>query len=95
MSGLDQHFGEDASLSAAENKEITAFLVNSASNRWSAKTAPLRITESLWFKTKHNNREIPPDTWRRPSVKSPANRQACHAEAAKAAFNENRIKIPK
>lgn len=95
MSGLDKHFGEDASLSAPENKEITVFLVNNASNRWSAKTAPLRITESVWFKTKHNNREIPPDTWKRPSVKSPANCRACHAEAAKADFNENHIKIPK
>ncbi len=95
MSGLDQHFGEDASLTAQENKEITAFLLANASNRWSANTAPLRITESQWFKSKHNNREIAPDTWKRASVKSPANCQACHAEAAKADFNERRIKIPK
>ena len=95
MSGLDKHFGDDASLTAQENKEITAFLVANASNRWSASTAPLRITESQWFKTKHNNKEIPPDTWKRPSVKSPANCQACHIDAAKADFNENRIKIPK
>ncbi len=94
MSGLDKHFGDDAALTAAENKEITAFLVNNASNRWSAKTAPLRITESIWFKTKHNSREIAPDTWKRPSVKSPANCQACHLDAAKADFNEDRIKIP-
>ncbi len=94
MSGLDKHFGDDAALTAAENKEITAFLVNNASNRWSAKTAPLRITESAWFKAKHNNREIAPETWKRPSVKSPANCQACHVDAAKADFNEDRIKIP-
>ena len=95
MSGLDKHFGDDASLTAQENKEISAFLVANASNRWSAGTAPLRITESQWFKTKHNSKEIPPDTWKRPSVKSPANCQACHIDAAKADFNENRIKIPK
>lgn len=94
MSGLDKHFGDDAALTAAENKEITAFLVNNASNRWSAKTAPLRISESAWFKAKHNNREIAPETWKRPSVKSPANCQACHVDAAKADFNEDRIKIP-
>jgi hypothetical protein len=95
MSGLDKHFGDDASLTAQENKEITAFLVDNASNRWSAKSAPLRITESAWFKSKHNSKEIPPDTWKRASVKSPANCQACHSDAAKADFNENRIKIPK
>ena len=95
MSGLDQHFGADATLTAQENKEITAFLIDNASNRWSAKTAPLRITESRWFKTKHDSREISPDTWKRTSVKSPANCQACHVDAAKADFNEHRIKIPK
>lgn len=95
MSGLEKHFGEDASLTATEDKEITAFLVANASNRWSARTAPLRITESQWFKSKHNNKEIPPDAWKRASVKSPANCQACHIDAAKADFNEHRIKIPK
>ena len=95
MSGLDKHFGADASVTPQEAKEITAFLVDNASNRWSAKTAPLRITESAWFKTKHNSKEIPPETWKRASVKSPANCEACHAGAAKADFSENRIKIPK
>jgi mono/diheme cytochrome c family protein len=95
MAGLDKHFGDDASLTAKENKEITAFLVDNASNRWSSKAAPLRITESMWFKTKHNSREIPPDTWKRASVKSPANCQACHTDAAKADFNERAIRIPK
>jgi len=95
MSGLDKHFGDDATLSAQENQEISAFLVNNASNRWSANTAPLRITESQWFKAKHNSREIAPETWKRPSVKSPANCQACHVDAARADFNEHRIKIPK
>jgi nitrate/TMAO reductase-like tetraheme cytochrome c subunit len=95
MSGLDRHFGNDASLTAQESKEITAYLVDNASNRWSAKTAPLRITESMWFKSKHNSREIPPDTWKRVSVKSAANCQACHTGAAKADFDEDRVKIPK
>ncbi|MBI4740069.1 MAG: diheme cytochrome c [Betaproteobacteria bacterium] len=94
MASLDKHFGADASLSEAENEDITAFLVNNASNRWSAKSAPLRITESAWFKAKHGAREIAPGVWKRPAIKSPANCQACHAGAAKADFNERRIKIP-
>ncbi len=95
MSSLDTHFNSDAALSEAENREITTFLVNNASNRWSAPSAPLRITESTWFKVKHDAREIAPAIWKRPAVKSPANCQACHIDAAKADFNEHQIKIPK
>jgi hypothetical protein len=95
MSTLDKHFGDDASLRAAETKEITAFLVANPSNRWSASTTPLRMTESQWFKAKHDSREISPAVWKRPAIKSPANCEACHPAAAKGDFNEHQIKIPK
>lgn len=95
MGSLDQHFGSDASLDAQDNKEITTFLVNNASNRWSAPTAPLRITESAWFKRKHDAHEINPDVWKRPSVKSPANCAACHPQAEHGNFNEHDIEIPR
>ena len=95
MSGLDKHFGTDASLTPAETTEITNFLVKNESNRWSANTAPLRITESAWFKSKHNDREISPAVWRRASIKSPANCLACHAGADKGNFDEHSIRIPK
>lgn len=95
MSGLDKHFGSDASLDAQDNKEITAFLVNNASNRWSATSAPLRITETAWFKRKHDAHEINPDVWKRPAVKSPANCAACHPQAERGNFNEHDIAIPR
>lgn len=95
MAGLDKHFGTDASLTDQENKEITAFLVNNASNRWSASTAPLRITESAWFKRKHDEREVSPGVWKSPNVKSPANCAACHPQAERGDFNEDSIRIPK
>lgn len=95
MSGLDKHFGSDASLDAQDNKEITAFLVNNASNRWSAPTAPLRISESIWFKRKHDAHEINPAVWKNPQVKSPANCAACHPGAERGDYNERDIKIPK
>lgn len=95
MGGLDKHFGTDASLPAADTKEITDYLVKYASNRWTASTAPLRITEGEWFKTKHNSREINPAIWKRESVKSPANCAACHSAAAQGDFEEDRIRIPK
>lgn len=95
MSGLDKHFGTDASLDAQDNKEITAFLVNNASNRWSASSAPLRITDSAWFKRKHDAHEINPAVWRRAAVKSPANCAACHPQAERGDFNEHDIEIPR
>jgi hypothetical protein len=94
MSGLDKHFGTDASLTPAENQAVGAFLVANASNRWTSASAPLRVTETAWFKSKHDAREIPPAVWKRTSVKSPANCQACHGGAEQADFNEKSIKIP-
>ena len=94
MSGLDKHFGSDASVEAQDNKEITAFLVKNSSTRWSAQTAPLRITETAWFKRKHDAHEISPAVWKNPKVKSPANCSACHPQAERGDFNEHDIRIP-
>ena len=95
MAGLDKHFDVDASVTPAEATEITNFLVKNASNRWTATTAPLRITDSVWFKTKHSIREIAPAVWKRASIKSASNCMACHTGAEKGDFNEHNIKIPK
>lgn len=95
MGGLDKHFGSDATLSAEDNKEITDFLVNNASNRWTTKAAPLRISEAAWFKREHGSRNIPVAAWKNPLVKSPSNCQACHPGAEQGDFNERDVKIPK
>ena len=95
MAGLDKHFGTDASLDAQDNKGITTFLVNNASNRWNAPTAPLKITEAVWFKRKHDDREINPAVWKNPLVKSLANCAACHPRAEHGDFSERNIRMPK
>jgi mono/diheme cytochrome c family protein len=95
MADLNKHFGTDASLSAADTKEINDYLVKHGSNRWTANTAPMRITESEWFKTKHSSGEINPAVWKRASVKSAANCSACHSGADKGDFNERNIRIPR
>jgi len=95
MGELDKHFGTDASLSPADTKEITDFLVKNASNRWTANTAPLKITDSEWFKSKHRAGEINPAVWKRESVKSPSNCLACHRGADKGDFDEDNVRIPK
>ncbi len=95
MSGLDKHFGSDASLSESENKEITAFLVNNAAFRWKSPTAPLRITETAWFKKEHDSDEISPAVWKNPKVKSPSNCAACHTRAESGNFDEDDIRMPR
>ena len=94
MAGLDKHFGTDASLAPAESKEIADFLVRNGSNRWSGAATPLRITETPGFLREHRGDEVPAGAFKRASVKSAANCQACHSGAAKGDFNERGVRIP-
>ncbi len=92
MSGLDNHFGTNASLSEPDATIITDFLIKNASHQWTANTAPLRITEARWYNSRHS--ELSPAVWKRASVKSRSNCSACHKDAAKGVFNERGVKVP-
>jgi nitrate/TMAO reductase-like tetraheme cytochrome c subunit len=93
MSGLDKHFGTDASLDADSVAEIGAFLEQHAGTTRRARGArTLRVTESAWFQRKHG--EISPTVWTLPAVKSPANCAACHTTADQGDFRERNIRIP-
>ncbi len=95
MSGLDRHFGSDASLEARDTTEIGAFLEKHASKRKHESTATplLRITETRWFKREH--REVAEGVWNNPKVKSPANCVACHIQAESGDYRERNIKVPR
>lgn len=93
MGKLKDHFDSDASLSSAEAKAITEFLAANASRRPASKSAPLRITQTAWFRHEHD--EIRAQVWKRPGVKTPANCQACHLQAEQGDFSERRIRIPR
>jgi mono/diheme cytochrome c family protein len=95
MSGLDKHFGSDASLDPATAKEITAYLVkNAGSRRQEISGKPvLRITETRWFRSEH--REVAARHWKNPKVKSRANCGACHTTADKGDFSERHVRIPR
>lgn len=105
MNGLDQHFGENASLDVVTRDEIMRFLaMNSADkhdNRRSkrisqsipATDAPLRITETRYFTSKHD--EVSPLTFKRKSIGSASNCVACHKNAEKGDFAESQIRIPR
>ncbi|MFZ2540800.1 MAG: diheme cytochrome c [Gallionella sp.] len=97
MSGLDKHFGSDASVDAETASEISKFLVTNASNkaRKSAdgKEPPLRITDTRWFQSEHRKEKAYVGKDRR--VKSLADCGGCHSYAASGSFAEGDIRMPK
>lgn len=105
MQGLDDHFGDNAELDAALNKEITDYLVrNSADNSnyrrsrrivrsLQSDQVPLRITELAYFR--HEHREIPKRMIAgNAKVNSLSNCTACHRQAIQGSFSEREISIP-
>jgi hypothetical protein len=92
MSGLDKHFGTDASLDPGAAAEIAAFLERHA-GRDRAATTSLRITDTPWFQRKH--RKISDPVWARPAIKSPAHCAACHAGAERGDYDDDTVRIPR
>jgi nitrate/TMAO reductase-like tetraheme cytochrome c subunit len=96
MANLPKHFGTDASLDPATNKEIATWLNTNAGTykRVTAAAPPDdRISRSPWFIRKHD--EVAASVWQRPAIKSAANCSACHPQADKGDFNEHSVRIPK
>jgi diheme cytochrome c len=95
LSNLPRHFGADASLEPATVKELATWLAASAGTDRRVREAPPedRITKSAWFVRKHG--DVAAGVWRRPAVKSAANCNACHTQAAEGDFNEHTVRIPR
>lgn len=95
MGNLNKHFGTDASLDEASNREINAWLkANAGTGRRGSDEAPQdRITKTNWFVRQHD--EVSSSTWKRAAIGSPSNCSACHADAAKGNFDEHQVRIPK
>ena len=94
MSGLDKHFGSDASLDPAAAAEVAAFLKRHAGrDRDRGATTSLRITDTPWFQRKH--RKISDTVWARPAIKSPANCGACHPGAERGHYDDDTVRIPR
>lgn len=105
MSGLDDHFGENAELDTQTQKQLTDYLLANAadkvegyhrSDRIVASVrgeAPLRITDVPYIRYKHN--EIPMRVIRNnKDVRSLSNCAACHTRADTGSFAERDIRIP-
>ncbi len=95
MAHLNRHFGTDASVDAATQRELSAVLQNGAGNRGDfAKGKPvLRISDTRWFRNEHD--EVSDRTWRNPKVKSPSNCGACHTNADQGRFSEHEVRVPR
>jgi cytochrome c553 len=94
MTGLDKHFGSDASLDPATNKAIAGYLTaNAGSGKHGENPASLRISNTSWFQREHNE-EMDPAIFKSPLVKSASNCGACHLGVAKGDYSERNIRIP-
>jgi len=102
MADLGNHFGEDASLDEATASEINAYLQRWSSERWDSEAAnrlrrvstanPLRITETPFWKHRHKN--IDPQIFKRKSIQTKINCNACHSDAETGHFADQQIVIP-
>ena len=94
MTGLDQHYGTDASLDAATVQQISGWLQANAGTYKRVAEAPPedRITKSVWFVRKHD--DIAPPVWKLASVKSAANCAACHTGADRGDYDDDNLKFP-
>lgn len=106
MRELDNHFGEDASLSPEETLAITRYLTENAADSTRANErsrriaggiapgdSPQRFSETPYFRYLHD--EVPAGVWKRAKIASRANCIACHTRAESGSFAEREIKIPK
>lgn len=94
MNGLERHYGTDASLDPATVQQLSAWLqANAGTYKRVAEEPPQdRITRSAWFERKH--RQIEPEVWQLPSVKSAANCAACHVGAEQGRFDDDSLRLP-
>ena len=83
MTSLGDHFGEDASLEPELAAEIEAYLVQNAPH---GDGTSLRITEQRWFRHEH---DFPDRVWQRPEIRSRANCEACHRNAAQGSYEDD------
>ena len=102
MLGLEDHFGEDASLDKNTAAGITAYLEANAAEAWDTEAsnrfsrvspdAPYQITATRYWKRKH--REIDADVFKRKSVGGKSHCASCHLDAVGGRFDDQQINIP-
>lgn len=105
MTGLEDHFGDNAELDAEANKNILDYLVTNSADKSNYKRStrivgslrkgevPLRITDTVYFQRKHD--EIPARYVKdNKDVGSYSKCEACHTRAEAGSYNEHEVTIP-
>jgi cytochrome b len=102
MTGLRQHFGEDASLDEASTRTLAAWLVENAAETFDTESAnrfrivapddPYRISATPYWARKHA--DIPPAVFARKGIGSKVNCPACHRDAEGGRYDDQAIAIP-
>ncbi|WP_395455133.1 cytochrome C [Azospirillum melinis] len=83
MDGLQNHFGENASLPADTAAAIRTYLAHAAGG---GDGRLIRITEQRWWLRKH---DFDPSIWSRRTVAAKSNCEACHRTAAQGLFDDD------
>lgn len=96
MNTLENHFGTDATLDPTDHKTIQNYLAAHASKndrmRDMKGAVALRISETPYFVREHH--EVTKKMVTQSQVKSFANCNACHTQAANGSYREREIRIP-
>ena len=105
MSGLEDHFGDNAELDAETQKNLLDYLVANSADKSNYKRSkrivgslrrnevPLRISDTLYFIRKHD--EIPKRfVTGNKEIGSYSKCEACHTRAKSGSYNEHEVKIP-
>lgn len=105
MSGLEDHFGDNAELDTETVQVINQYLLSNSADKSDYRRSkkfnrsiksgntPIRISEVRYFKHKHD--EIPQRMVSgNPQVKSFSQCNACHKKAEQGDFNEHNVNIP-
>jgi mono/diheme cytochrome c family protein len=95
MGNLAKHYGTDASLDPATQRELARWLGANAGTYRKAGVAPPedRITRADWFLREH--RKVAAQDWKHPAIGSASNCAACHTAAPQGRFDERDIRIPR
>jgi hypothetical protein len=100
---LDEHFGEELEVDPDTIKTISEYLkTNCAENSLSKRSkkimrslgnqVPVRITDIPYIRREHH--ELDPAIFKRKSIGSMANCEACHITAEKGIYDDDDVKIP-
>jgi hypothetical protein len=104
MDSAYDHFGEDLFLEEGTLREIKNYLLASSAEKIRSKRSmkilrslgsksPLKITNIPYIKRKH--REISASVFKRETVGSLSNCDACHTTASQGDFEEDNVRIPR